>query len=381
MLKCNNSDNYTNVNSIDGIVHNPTHPDSSVRNNLEEVTDKVYHSLEVAKFETSHLSPPTYDLTAIVREVRSRRLDQVLPPLTGRYRVGHGSFVIDGPKKSCGIGDYKIGIEIFAPTQTTHGNKISIKLNPEDELLKILSREQIQTLYTRSLDQIDPVGKMPILIFSHGYGVDPMEYRPLLEEIASHGILVLNLNHPSSSGNAPFSKGALVPFENDLDCERLALGQRENIRFVLHEIRNGKLKELHDLGLPNQILLAGHSLGGIASIKVDDPKIMGCINLDGHMVGSEETRTKKPSMPVVMILADHVKDQSDDWKRMKQDWVTFSKHPSVESHTIEGIEHSDFSTIYRAYGWLFGNNTMESALKTHEKASQIMVEFISRTAK
>lgn len=340
----------------------PVSSEEFIRSEVKKSTDEVYrHSLEVAKFEASHLIPTT------------RRLYQVLPPLTGRHHVGRASFVINGPRNSRGSGDRAIGIEVYAPSREKSWGKALIKLNPQEELGVSLNPEQIQTLCTHSQDGIDPVGKMPILIFSHGYGVDPMEYRPFLEELASHGILVLSLNHPSSSGYAPFDP---VPHLKTQDEQ--ASAQAENIRYVVDAIRAGHPKGLNALGLPDQIILAGHSLGGAASIMVarNDPKIKGCINLDGGLRGREETRTKKLPTPVLMILSDHSGDQSDDMQKMQQEWEAFSKNSSAESHAIPGVDHVDFCTIYRALGWMNGENTMHSALKAQKAASRIMLQFM-----
>jgi dienelactone hydrolase len=351
----------------------PVSSEEFIRSEVKKKTDEVYrHSLEVAKFETTHLFPTHRDAQT-VRKARYRRLYQVLPLLTGRYRVGHASGVIEGPKNSCGIGDRAIGIELYAPTQTKNANKTLIKLNPQEELGVSLISEQIHTLYTHSLDQIDPIGKLPILIFSHGFGVDPMEYRPLLEELASHGILVLSLNHPSSSGYAPFTQVSHLKTQDEQ-----ASAQAENIRYVVDAIRGGNLKDVNNLGLADQIVLAGHSLGGAASIIVarKDPQIKGCINVDGGLKGKEETRTEKLPMPVLMILSDHASDQSDDMQKMKQEWGAFSKNSSAESHAIPGVDHVDFCTIYRALGWMNGDNTMDSALRAQSIASRIMVQFM-----
>ncbi len=72
------------------------------------------------------------------------------------------------------------------------------------DVAQILTPEQKHTLQTNSLDSLSLAqGKMPIIIFSHGMGGAPDDYCILLEEIASHGYVVLNLHHYSSSGSVP----------------------------------------------------------------------------------------------------------------------------------------------------------------------------------
>lgn len=52
-------------------------------------------------------------------------------------------------------------------------------------------------------------GKFPVLIFSHGYFSKASGYYALLEEIASHGFVVLNINHTYESVGTLFPAGEL----------------------------------------------------------------------------------------------------------------------------------------------------------------------------
>lgn len=145
--------------------------------------------------------------------------------------------------------------------------------------------------------------KPPVLIFSHGYTTLPAKYRPLLGELASHGYTVLSLTHPSSVEE----KHGLKPMEEIAYTEQLAATMANNIQYVLDRVRGGALK---DLGDPNRIILAGHSVGGAASIMVSriDPAIAGCINLDGFLKGTN--RTDGLAQPLLMITGD-----TDNYKR------------------------------------------------------------------
>lgn len=335
----------------------------------EMLKDTIYsHSREVAKFEFKHLCPLPLD--------PKKRLYQILPPLKGPHSVGHTSKVIEGPKRTTGLGDSDIGIEIFAPTRNRDGDKLLMQFSPKDYLTKALNAEQLQTLHTHSLDAIEPIGKMPVVIFSHGFGVNPTHYQPLLEEIASHGYLVLSLNHPSSSGYAPFSKEPLVE-----DYERLTYAQADNIRFVIDRLRNGKFKSL---ALPGQIILAGHSLGGAASILVSrtDPQIKRCINIDGSLKGDKATSPL--IMPTQLIFADHPREKAialeseeeqqlfDEMQKMHDDWDAFP----AEKHTIDGIGHMDFA--FSPLDWFITGKPPLGALKAHYVASHHMLHFIRR---
>lgn len=50
----------------------------------------------------------------------------------------------------------------------------------------------------------------PVLIFSHGYGGTIWQNTPQMEELASHGFIVLSLGHTYESGAVPFPDGRVV---------------------------------------------------------------------------------------------------------------------------------------------------------------------------
>ena len=310
---------------------------------------------------------------------------QILPPLTGQYAVGFAQLAIERLPTTHLIGDRRIKMEIYAPTKPNTGNKLLMRPNPvlEEMVGRQFSQEQLQELHTYSQDRIDPIGKWPIVLFSNGMGCDITEYRLLLEQLASHGYLVLNLNHSSSSSSvydnvAPGED----PFAN-VDPKKLAAMQADNIQFVIEEIRNGSLK---DLGQSDQIILAGHSLGGAASILVvqNDPTIKGCIDLDGALQGP----ASEPPVPTLLVTTsapDPDLSQFDEEtrenilerrKEVKEGWNNFSKHSNVESRTIEGVDHMDFSMCAMLY-WLLGKPHLYlGTLKAHSVASQAMIQFM-----
>lgn len=361
----------------------PPQSQAIAKSHLERIVDAVYkHSLEVAKFETRALSPPNRDSSTTMREAGSRRLYQIMPVLTGPHSLGYTRFVIEGPKKTRSVGDSRIGIEVYVPTKRGTGSRVPLAEFPAGHLEKIgLNFEQIQTLRTHSHDQIDPIEKArSIIIFSHGLGVPPLEYRLLLEELTSHGYLVLSLNHPSSSGYAPFgeeappNKAALNdPARCDEELERLTSLQTDNIQYVVDLIRDSEA-----LGTTTQltdpIVLAGHSIGGAASIIAarNDPRIAGCIDLDGSLKGNKEKRTAELAAPTLIISADHKQIP----KQVTQDFESFFKSSSAFSYKIDGINHMDFC-FFPISKWLGGEDTLAGALQAHRVASRVMLRFMN----
>jgi dienelactone hydrolase len=371
----------------------PLSPEEFLRKRMEAVTNEVFRrSMEIAKFEKDHLVPIDLD-PQIVREARHRRLCQVLPPLEGPHKVGYTSMVIERPEGDL-EGDRKIGIEIYAPTHEGKGDKLFMHRAKD---FSLLSEKQLQTLHSHCVDHLRPKGSFPILIFSHGLGVDPIEYRLLLENLASQGYVVVNLNHPTSSGYAPFSEEVfdesaldeLSEGEIETEINKLALKQEANIKFIIDKIRTGKM--LERLGLSDQIVLAGHSLGGAASILVsrDDHDVKGSINLDGLLMGDEEAKTEGIEAPVLIILSEKKHDpkafrsmeeyvesqkMSD---RMVDEIDTLCRDSEFATKLlIEGTDHMSFCLVDPMKGWLLDMADLEGPLKAHHITSQEIVKFM-----
>jgi predicted dienelactone hydrolase len=62
-------------------------------------------------------------------------------------------------------------------------------------------------------------GTFPVLIFSHGFYSDASGYYALIENIVSHGYIVLNINHTYESTGALFPDGNVRLFDTQYDQE------------------------------------------------------------------------------------------------------------------------------------------------------------------
>lgn len=343
----------------------PQSPEEFARSEAEKNANEIARSsLEAAKYEARSLT---------------RHLVQILPPLTGQYAVGCARISVERLQTIHLIGDRKIEMEIYAPTRPNTGNKLLMRpaRDIEKGIGREFSEEQLQELYTYSEDRIEPIGQWPIVIFSNGMGCEISEYRLLLEQLASHGYLVLNLNHASSSSSLfeNVDEKAADEIYKSLNPDELAAKQADNIRFVIQELRNGRIREL---GRTDQIFLAGHSLGGAASILVSrtDPDIKGCINLDGGLKGPDEVKTALTPVPTLLVAADHRSDSMWEGKFMKE-WQAFiERSGNVDMISIEDTHHLDFGMCAMLY-WLLGKpHLYVGTLKAHSVASQAMVQFM-----
>lgn len=357
---------------------------------LEAAADYWYkRSLAITKFAAKHLAPfgtetefephviaLTEDEALKLLKARGRRLQHILPDLTGPFAVGHQDLILYD-KNKC------VGIEIYAPTKKKTGKKLHMPIFSGHCMECGLSKEQMRTLYTHSFDQleIESDKKFPILIFSHGLGMaSSMEYRHLLEELASHGYIILGLNHTASSALPPLGQKP----QEELPVNEIALLQAEDIRLVLKKLQKGSLnKMLRDHSETDRIIIAGHSLGGAAAVLVsrdDDPRIAGCINLDGQFQDEEDLKTKGLDKPVLTLTSGTIFESEDsrfkEQQRIFNEWQTFHENsPHSRKRVIDGVEHMEFS-IHPFLTWLLGEARLDAGLKTHAITSQEMLQFM-----
>lgn len=72
--------------------------------------------------------------------------------------------------------------------------------------------EGLQKVFGHGILDAPPQGQdaLPVLVFSHGYRAVPSAYTSLLEDLASHGYLVLSLVHPYEATAATVADGTTV---------------------------------------------------------------------------------------------------------------------------------------------------------------------------
>ncbi|WP_405608339.1 alpha/beta hydrolase family protein [Polaribacter sp. Asnod1-A03] len=191
-------------------------------------------------------------------------------------------------------------------------------------------------------------GKFPVLIFSHGSYSKASGYYAILEEIASHGYIILNINHTYESTGTLFPDGSIKLYNQEYDNKHISTqkmaelawksqqdynnAKNEKERFdvsqnilknyiaadiskrwskdiisVIDELQNLNQKTFLTNHLDiSKIGVVGHSQGGaaIGQAILDDDRISAGINLDGVQWGN--MIDKKLSKPFLLI--------SSDWK-------------------------------------------------------------------
>lgn len=127
-------------------------------------------------------------------------------------------------------------------------------------------------LLERNRQQSDPDPDQPLVVMSHGFGSDRSFLNYVARHLASHGIVVVSLEHPGSNREwladlpVTINPSQLLPANELID-------RPLDVSFVLDELKKLNSKAIAaDIGdsLPtfntNKIVAIGHSLGGYTAL-------------------------------------------------------------------------------------------------------------------
>ena len=145
--------------------------------------------------------------------------------------------------------------------------------------------------------------RFPVVVFSHGLGVPPEGYTTQAEDLASHGYVVVAIEHTYDAFVSAFPDGRIIDYEaSNWDTKRgdehAAYTKARvdvwssDILFVigkLHSIEATKsdfmLSGHLNLGC---LAVVGHSMGGLAAIEAcqKDHRIRACVDEDSLIYGT-----------------------------------------------------------------------------------------------
>lgn len=256
----------------------------------------------------------------------------------------------------------------------------------------------------------DP-GRFPVVVFAPSWGGCRTDNTIQAEELASHGFIVVGVDHPYSSDRVAFPDGrvALSTLTEFLDyasdgslaaTERVAEEELRtraaDVRFVLDEL------ERLDRSDPNGLLvgrldtsrvgLFGHSFGGAVSAEVcrADPRAAAGVDLDGLIFG--EVRRAGFGKPF-LYFSDDTRIPSaaeiDSLKpagRRRWTYVVENVHcirsglARVGGHyaVLRGARHADFcdSPSYSPFHWLRPVNDSPTGPIRHDRAMEILNAYL-----
>lgn len=204
-------------------------------------------------------------------------------------------------------------------------------------------------------------GEHPVLIFSHGWAGFKEQNIFQVEELASHGYVVVGINHTYGAISTVFPDGREIPRspdalpsgvsdeEYDVASNKLVRQWTGDIGFVLDEL--AALGPNADLGVVagkldlGRVGIFGHSTGGGATAEfcATDPRCKAALTMDlwGEPV-SDEVITSGLSQPF-MLMHSEVWGSADNHEHVRT--LADASQDDVVEFTIRGTTHYDFSSI------------------------------------
>ncbi len=288
-----------------------------------------------------------------------------LPKPTGPYAVGATALrVTDKSRKEMHIETdnfRELMLQIFYPAQPS--GKKAPYLNPriievvKADLSKMTGTSveelsYLDALKSHSFENVQVASDQqmyPILIFSPGWGTPTNLYSSLLEDLASHGFIVVGINYPYVTNPVELSDGNIVKsIERPKDpVKKREVSKQEikiwvqDIKFVIDELEkfnnydsNSIFKNKLDT---KRIGIFGHSFGGSVAVQACkyDQRCVAGADIEGKLYD-----VAKLNKPFMFIMAPHAQEALQPIKDLSKDSKV------VSYFEVSGTNHGSFTDLY-----------------------------------
>lgn len=183
--------------------------------------------------------------------------------------------------------------------------------------LLFTSFESVETHAIENAKLADTDSKYPVLVFSHGFTGYKNQNTFQVEQLVSHGYIVVGIDHTYSSVASIFPDQRIVNFDSggvqELEQMQYSFMDKRNevwvedAKFVVDQIEKlssndfftGRM-DLEHLGM------FGHSFGGATTVQMlmEDSRIKAGINMDGVLYGKLRIPVDGLRKPFLMMSAD-----------------------------------------------------------------------------
>lgn len=327
--------------------------------------------------------------------------DFELPAPTGKLPIGTTRWVVADPSRDETFAPgRKREIEVVAwyPRAGASGASGALAPYVRDGMEEVLAFARLTksgeawndlaSVKTHALLDAEPAKtpvRFPVIVFQHGYTGLPSSYTTLLEDLASHGWVVLNVIHPYEAAGAKLSDGTVVTHVDEKGALRRGIldvlgewGKEDetmaqiaasssndeketlmrgylgtlkhsvdvvarwtrDVKYVLDQLPKdgaaGRIASRLDLA---RLGVAGHSMGGVAGAQfcVEDRRCKAALNLDGIPQYGPMIDATMPA-PFLMVYSARPRLGASDIIYQR----AASKYYRVE---VKDTQHIDFSDI------------------------------------
>ena len=270
------------------------------------------------------------------------------------------------------------------------------------EIPEILTN-QIGSIKCNSWEDASPVSnkKFPILIFSHGHGGLRTQNTNQVEELVSHGYIVIAVDHTYDAGFVEFPDGNIAySLTAKPEGERLnetpdifytRFGYRvDDIDFVINKIDSFDDYDLNISAImdKNNIGIFGHSFGCLTSVYATyfNDRIKSCFGLDGWFEPLHDSLVFKNINKPIMHLGQNNKGDEQFWNDINfvkmNNFIKSNSDLSVMVD-IPGSHHYDYTDF--TYFSYIAKKLNFSGIVSTKKMAKIMnvtlLDFFNYTLK
>ncbi len=257
-----------------------------------------------------------------------------LPRLTGSYSVGRANYdLIDPSRKEVFGSDPNANREIVITVYYPTAPPANVKPAPytSGKMADILAAKihlpafALQLVHSHAYESV-PVaeGNVPAVLLSPGLGDSPLEYTSSVEDLASHGYIVVEIYHTYSVPATIFSDGRVAMINDagmrseiqpDGTSDTLINQYRNQIGSVWAADARFTLDQLTKMNASDPLLkghlnldevgIYGHSFGGATSAQVlsVDKRFNAGINMDGTTFSMTDSR--QIAQPFLWMASDY----------------------------------------------------------------------------
>ncbi|MGZ3838661.1 MAG: alpha/beta hydrolase family protein [Flavisolibacter sp.] len=216
----------------------------------------------------------------------------------------------------------------------------------------------IQNLKVWAVKDANPVSsreRFPVLVFGPGYTWLPTDYATIIEDMVSHGYIVVGYVPTGLAGVTQLASGQIVKGTLPIQQQDISFDDAFFVRNNLYRLTSGWLQDHIDL---TRVGIFGHSQGGVAATVVAsrDTSIKAFVNLDGDLMGS--ALNVKVTQPSLLLSNDERVGMASATGRMDlegrerseyrrhADYVRATDKASVALRVrLTGIRHLNFTDL------------------------------------
>lgn len=350
-----------------------------------------------------------------------------LPTPTGNFTVGTQTFhFVDSTRAEMLTDDpddkRELMVQVWYPAEAPKANKDSLFMMKEPSFTALTTQfanslgiPQFVLQYWKYIGAnsyseaqvLRTDAPYPVVLMSHGLGTMRMLHTSQAENLASHGYIVLGMDHTYSSAATLFPDGKvtafMTPFSNDhFQDDAVQLGERwlEDIKYMVQQIKhinNGDVKEamqFHQLLDLNAVGIMGHSFGGAVAFEAINliPELSAGINMDGTLINAN--RKNEENKPFLFMVSDFLAISSSELANNRNIPKDALEHLKKEREVIDdtiqkggyavnikGTEHYNYTDL-QLFSNLLSYTGMTGKIEGKRSAeiiNELIIRFFDQT--